>query len=1047
MALISPGFEITVSDESVYVPGDPGTVPFILIATAANKASGTTGSVASGTVASSAGNTYLISSQRELIEIFGNPLFYRNTSGAMIPGYELNEYGLMAAYSYLGVSNRAYVQRADIDLTELVGTATRPTGEVDDGTVWLDTSNTAWGLFVWNAAVRRFESRTPIVIDNPSQTEGNMGVFPKTSFGRIGDYAVVTTDTRNPVFFKNADNEWVIVGGNEWKLSVPAIIGTIANPVIDTGYSLIINGVSIPGVENATSVQAIVNAVDTFSPAGVTARNQNGRLAIYTSADSVDLDGTILEFVGIDPGTYYGAALAQSSHTRVPEWKPSDSSPRPTGSVWVKTTVPNQGANTVIKVYNDNTAAWETVAAPLYVNDWAANAALDTNAAGANITAGSFYVQYDADNDGTATYKLFTRVASGATSVTTGANESFVSGEIKVRVSLRRETELTDEFVINFNGSTADEFVAQILAAGIPQINAIVNEDGTATISHEDGGVIVLTGDPIFTAGINSTIPNVREIANGTLLVSNWVVADYTVSDITPGTDPRDGRMWYNSAISDVDVLIHDGNAWRGYRNVTNDARGYDLSDTDPQGPIVAAVAPVSQRSGAALAFGDLWIDTGDLENYPAIKRWEEIEGKGEWVDIEVSDQLTENGILFADARWAPNNFTDIVTDAQPSIAELATSDYLDLDAPDPSLYPRGMMLFNTRRSGFNVKRFTRNYYTSARFPDATSLPTEADAWVSTSGFRNNGVPYMGRKAVRSVVVAAMKAAIDTNEDIREEQREFNLVAAPAYHELITNMVALNNERRNTAFIVGDTPVRLNPREIEDWVINADKRDDGVTQFDPHFSLFWAHGETTDLAGNKIVVPPSHMMLRTIARSDANSYPWFAPAGVRRGRIDNADRIGYIDAASGEFVNIGIKEGLRDVLQSYNINPITFIPGTGIVNYGQKTRNPFQSAMDRINVVRLTIFIRTQLAKIVRPFIFEPNDKLTRDELKGLVEQMMNDLVARRAISDYLVVADESNNTPVRIDRNELWIDVAIVPVKSAEFIYVPIRIQNTGSI
>jgi phage tail sheath protein FI len=91
--------------------------------------------------------------------------------------------------------------------------------------------------------------------------------------------------------------------------------------------------------------------------------------------------------------------------------------------------------------------------------------------------------------------------------------------------------------------------------------------------------------------------------------------------------------------------------------------------------------------------------------------------------------------------------------------------------------------------------------------------------------------------------------------------------------------------------------------------------------------------------------------------------------------------------------------------------------------------------------------MRTQLEKAVKPFLFEPNDKLTRDEVKGVVDRFCNDLIAKRALYDYLVVCDESNNTPDRIDRNELYIDIAIEPVKAIEFIYIPIRIKNTGEI
>jgi phage tail sheath protein FI len=189
------------------------------------------------------------------------------------------------------------------------------------------------------------------------------------------------------------------------------------------------------------------------------------------------------------------------------------------------------------------------------------------------------------------------------------------------------------------------------------------------------------------------------------------------------------------------------------------------------------------------------------------------------------------------------------------------------------------------------------------------------------------------------------------------------------------------------------------------------------------------------------------MMLRTILRSDEVSFPWLAPAGTRRGVIDNALRIGYINSITGEFVTLGVNQGLRDVLYELDINPITFVPGVGITNFGNKTVTSNTTAMDRINVSRLIAFIRSRLQEIGKTFLFEPNDQITRNEMSNAVNSLMIDLVNKRGIYDYLVVCDLTNNTPARIDRNELWVDIAIEPVKAVEFIYIPLRIKNTGEI
>jgi hypothetical protein len=216
---------------------------------------------------------------------------------------------------------------------------------------------------------------------------------------------------------------------------------------------------------------------------------------------------------------------------------------------------------------------------------------------------------------------------------------------------------------------------------------------------------------------------------------------------------------------------------------------------------------------------------------------------------------------------------------------------------------------------------------------------------------------------------------------------------------------------------------------------------------DAYSAAFYPSCTTTDLTGNTVVTAPSHMMLRTIIRSDSVAYPWFAPSGLRRGVIDNALQIGYLNATTGIFQPLGVNQGLRDVLYSNDINPITFIPGTGIVNFGNHTLQGLNSALDRINVARLVAYLRGRLEIIGNQYLFEPNDTITRSSITAQITSLMIDLVNKRGLYDYLVVCDTSNNTPATIDANELYVDIAIEPTKAVEFIYIPMRIQNTGTI
>jgi hypothetical protein len=490
--------------------------------------------------------------------------------------------------------------------------------------------------------------------------------------------------------------------------------------------------------------------------------------------------------------------------------------------------------------------------------------------------------------------------------------------------------------------------------------------------------------------------------------------------------------------------MMNDGSGWKGYRNVTSDARGYDLSATDEEGPILAATQPTQQSGGGQLVSGDLWINTSDLENYPVISRYDATSGT--WTLLDNADNLSIDGIVFADARWDTDGTTDPITGSLPAITDLITSDYLDSDAPDYRLHPRGMILFNTRRSGYNVKEFQ-----STQFADDTNPPTVLATWVTHSGLDEMGIPYFGHKAQRSVVVRALQAAVESSTALREEQTQFNLICCPGYPEVLDNLVTLNNDRLQTSFIIGDAPLSLTPSQVQPWITNqnlaTDNGENGLVTRSEYLGVYYPAGLGTDLSGNSVVVPASHMMLRTFIRSDQQSYPWFAPAGVRRGLIDNASSIGYVDVTDNNlFRSIGVTPGLRDILYASNVNPLTVLPGVGLVAYGQKTRASMTSAMDRVNVARLVCYLRLVLPKVASPFLFEPNDNITRTQVKAGFENVLNDLVAKRGIYDYLVVCDTTNNTPDRIDRNELWVDIAIQPVKAIEFIYIPVRLQNTGA-
>ena len=1097
MALVSPGVEVNVIDESFYTPGAPGTVPMIFVATAENKINGSGTGTAAGTIKANAGKPYLLTSQRDLAETFGDPIFYTDANNNPVNAGELNEYGLQAAYSFLGVSNRAWVVRADIDLGKLNPQADAPQDDPQSGSYWLDTQITQWGLFEWSGAPatttggQTFTTQAPVVITDETKTVGSAPFAPKTSIGSIGDYAIVAVSNVIRAWYKSPGNalgqtagQWVQVGSADWKASWATVQGDAAagSYTGTESFSVSVEGdtaivISEDNGGGTGTLAAQVLAINTaLSTTGVSAAAVGGVIEFYSEGGSVEIiegAGDYADRLGLTPGVYNAPQLNIAPHTQVPEFGANDTSPRPTGSLWVKTTTPNAGANYRLKQWNDATKLWDNITAPLYDDSVTALYNLDRAGGGANLDTSNVYVQHNAEAAGPvqAGFKLFGRVTTGATTITSAKIliDSFTAASHSIDISesdagsAAFKPAVTVSFSTNGNVADAEVIAGAIASAGFENVTADVDSQNRIVITHAQGGDIklvdttgamALAGFAAFDAALPTTTTNLYHEPGTTsstdpeeFRASLWKALEYTASDDAPGTLAADGELWYNSVVDEVDMMVHDGQNWVGYRN--------EVSDADPAGPIVASGAPAQQSDGSALVNGDIWIDTSDIENYPTIYVFENagttVEG---WKLRDSTDQTTPNGVLFADARY---NTAGANSDEAGDIAELLTSDYLDPDAPDPALYPKGMLLWNLRRSGFNVKRFERNYIDlstdNPRANDESTSDYYPHRWVTDSPNQPDGAGSFGRMAQRAVVVKALQAMVNSNEEIRDdESRVFNLMATPGYSELIGEMISLNYDRKLSAFVIADTPARLTPdaTSLNDWATNVrgavEDNDIGAVSFDEYVGMYYPWGFTSDNAGNNVVVPPSHMALRTIALNDQVAYPWFAPAGTRRGGVTNATSSGYVNN-EGEFVAVALNEGQRDTLYENKINPITFLNGAGLVVFGQKTRARNASALDRVNVARLIVYMRGRLDALARPYLFEPNDKITRDQVKAAAESLCLELVGQRALYDYLVVCDESNNTPARIDRNELYLDIAIEPVKAIEFIYIPLRIKNTGEI
>ena len=497
--------------------------------------------------------------------------------------------------------------------------------------------------------------------------------------------------------------------------------------------------------------------------------------------------------------------------------------------------------------------------------------------------------------------------------------------------------------------------------------------------------------------------------ANGTrplkvALSGSFISLVHVVQENAPTTDPEDGDLWFNDTL-DFKMYVEDTNAWAEIETTTN------ANPTNRQ-KVISGSAPTSPATGA------IWIDSSgfELDVFPVIKRYT----GSTWEDI-------------TDSVVISNTYTSASTVDDGTF-------WINLADPETT---------NT------IKVWDSTYE-----PEIVNAAGDALESFSSSTHRR-WKPFVGavfgRRAQRKAVVTALQEAMVNNDDARSDAYYFQLISSPGYAELYDEIITLNTDIKEIAFGVSDVPARMIPSGIPTgrevtvtaWKANSNAAsetgEDGFTSSGyPFMAQWYPWALSTNVDGQSVFVPSSTIALRTLAFNDSVAKPWSAPMGDRRGLVTNASSVGYL-TDSGKYQVINLTNGQRDVLYENNVNPIAFFHNKGLRVWGQKTTFGVTSALDRINVARLIVKMKYDLNNSLTGFIGEPADPITWASARNIVERYLAGLKSLRAIYDGAVRVDGENNTSERIDRNELWVDVAIRPVKTVEFIYVPIKIYNTA--
>jgi len=338
------------------------------------------------------------------------------------------------------------------------------------------------------------------------------------------------------------------------------------------------------------------------------------------------------------------------------------------------------------------------------------------------------------------------------------------------------------------------------------------------------------------------------------------------------------------------------------------------------------------------------------------------------------------------------------------------------------------------------IQQPTPNYFDNngtAKSAFTSSIPTAASGTFTgaTGQLFYGGTAAFYNNISSSTLIQGINAA-DYNDMIalmgNQDDYKYNVITVPGLNltDNTTQLTTLVNnvQSRGDAIVVVDTEAYN--ATVQQAITAASSVNSSYA------ATYWPWLQTIDPGTGQFVwVPASTMIPAVYAFNDSISEPWFAPAGINRGGLSTVIR-----------AERKLSQGNRNDLYSGNVNPIATFPGQGVVVYGQKTLQKKASALDRVNVRRLLIALKSYISQVANNLVFEQNTLATRTNFLNQVNPYLESVQQRQGLYAFRVVMDDSNNTPDVIDRNQLVGQIYLQPTKTAEFIYLDFNILPTGA-
>ena len=510
------------------------------------------------------------------------------------------------------------------------------------------------------------------------------------------------------------------------------------------------------------------------------------------------------------------------------------------------------------------------------------------------------------------------------------------------------------------------------------------------------GPAVVKTHEVIRTT--QNTIISAGSGSSANCLPSASLSPDHQASQLISGSTPFTCSVeWPTSrlrASSSEGSLVMATKAYFGYQSPIKDSRRFDKTNLDLFRGQPASFDPTADASSSTLQQYS-WVFTLD--------------------DVMRSNQDSDHAVWVKDARKNGLSYTAVSASGDPTTGEPVVL-----------------------KEGFN--KFTSPMFGGFDGFDVTEQDNFRNSKMATTPAateKNNSAFY------------SLKKAIDVTAD--KDYVEYDLLALPGITNSSLNTQLVNScEDRADALAVIDMAGGYEPPH-ERTSAEADSLGSVTTTVNNLKDLninssygctFYPWVKVRDTARDAMLyVPPSVVALGTFSSAQRQSAVWFAPAGFTRG--------GLSEGSAGLPV-VGVRQRLtsdeRDKLYDANINPIASFPAEGIVIFGQKTLQVTQSALDRINVRRLLIFLKKEISRIASRVLFDQNVQQTWDRFTGQVVPFLEGVQAGLGLTDFRVVLDDSTTTPDLVDRNILYAKIFLKPARAIEFIALDFIITRSGA-